>query len=92
MNVELLAMYGCDATACPEGEDQAPVLVMDLPVKAGEAAIKLFESKMRNALGQGRPVLVRDWYGDPSRPEFSWDEESLTRHLHSLSREVIWQG
>lgn len=84
--------HGRDATACPPGESEAPVLVLRLPDTDDAAAVTDFVDQMRLALARGRPVLVPDWHGDPSRPWTDWSRSSLQREFHNLNREVIWQG
>jgi hypothetical protein len=90
--VKFIAEYGRDATACPDNESEAPVLVLGLPNNEDQESIDQFNTDMRRALACGRPVVVNHWSGDPSRPKFQWTDDHLKFTLQNLNRDVIWQG
>jgi len=92
LTVRYIAEHGRDATACIDGEPEAPVLVLMLPKANDIAERREFKDRVRSALSRGHAVVVKDWPGDQSRPEFAWDKESLEECLGNLNRKVIWQG
>ncbi|KAH7916998.1 hypothetical protein BV22DRAFT_1052761, partial [Leucogyrophana mollusca] len=88
--VQLLMKYGMDATACPPGEEEAPVLVLTRPDLDDPEAICVFLQKIRYALAKGRAVIISDWNVDIG-PRLKWCARSLELEFYSLRRVVIWQ-